>query len=96
MNPSACCNSGPDVSDGRGQTSELRRSLHSENQRVHSQKVCNETQRGQDVMREDTLLDCLTSELQIFSGLTLASCPHEGENMEFNMLTSCPEFNMLK
>ena len=40
LNHSGCCNSGPDVSDVRGWTSELRRWLHSESLRVHSPSVC--------------------------------------------------------
>ena len=48
--------SGPDVSDGRGCTSELRPKLHSESLRVYSLKVCNDTNIPTYViMKEETL-----------------------------------------
>ena len=56
MNQTVCFHSGPDVSDGRGWTSELRPKLHSESLRVHSQKVCNDTNIPTYViMKEETL-----------------------------------------
>ena len=55
LNQTACCYSGPDLSD-EGWTSELRPQLHSETLRVHSQRVCNETYiTTYIIMKEDTL-----------------------------------------
>ena len=56
MSQTVCCDSGPDVSDGRGCTSELRPKLHSESLRVHSYKVCSDTNIPTYViMKEETL-----------------------------------------
>ena len=56
MNQTVCSHLGPVLSDGRGCTSELRPKLHSESLRVHSPKVCNDTNIPTYViMKEDTL-----------------------------------------
>ena len=55
MNQTVCCHSGPVLSD-EGWTSELRSQLHNESLRVHSQRVCNDTNITTCViMKEETL-----------------------------------------
>ena len=56
MKQTVCSHSGPDVSDGRGCTSELRPKLHSDSLRVHSPEVCNDTNIPTYVIMKDETL----------------------------------------